>query len=312
MATSDTYDLELTLNELLTESFDHLQIGADGETLSGDMLVRGRKTLNIMLKAWEGQGIHLWTYEEGTLFLQVGQAEYPFGDADTKLANDFDETTTDTDEAIGSTSIGITSTTNFVVGDPIGIVMDDNDLHWSTILSFAIDDSVQIDDALTVAASSGAIVYHYLADSFKPVSRVSSVRRRENNDHEIPINFLSREDYQNLPNKAQNGTVIQTYYSRKQPRGTMFCWNPPSSSVPILRFSYERRIQIMVNSADTFDLPEDWYEAITYNLAERLITKYGCSAGRALEIHAMATESLDVALGFDNANYPITVNMRRH
>ena len=317
MATSGTYNLSLTLNEILEETFDQLQIGADGESLSGDMKNRGKKTLNIMLKAWEGQGIHLWTYEEGTLFLEVGRSEYPFGDATVHVANTFYQTTTDADEAIGQTVISVTSTANMSVNDPIGIVVDDNTLHWSTIASIVTNDTVTINDALTVAASSGAVVYYYPATpAFKPVSRLATgrqaVRRRESEGYEIPINNLSREDYQNLPNKNQNGTVIQTYYSRLQPTGTMFVWNAPVSAKPVLRFSYERRIQVMEDADDTFDMPEDWYEAIVFNLAQRLIPKYSCTPQRALEIKELAKNALDVALGFDTAGYPITVNMRQH
>lgn len=289
-----------------------MQVGADGETLSGDFLVRSMKTLNFMLKAWEGDDIHLWTYEEGVLFLTVGQAEYPFGDATTHLANDYNETTTDADEAIGQTVISVASTSGFAVNDPIGLVDEDNNLFWSTIASFVTDDTVTINDALTKAVTSGAVVYQYTLSSFKPVSRISSVRRKETSDYEVPINFLSREDYQNLPNKSQNGTVIQTYYSRLQPTGTMFCWNAPVSSVPVLTFSYMRRIEIMQDPANTFDLPEDWFEAVTWNLAKRLIPKFGCTADRAIMIRAQAEESLDIALGYDTAPYPITVNMRQH
>ena len=56
MTTSGVYNLETSLNELLAETADILQIGADGETLSGDFRVRATRTLNLMLKAWEGSG----------------------------------------------------------------------------------------------------------------------------------------------------------------------------------------------------------------------------------------------------------------
>ncbi len=312
MATSGNYNLETNLNQLLAESADILQIGADGESLSGDFKTRATNTLNFMLKAWEGQSIHLWTYETGTLFLTIGQASYPFGDATTHLANDFNETTTDADEAIGQTVISVTSTSGFANNDPIGIVDDVNEIHWTTIVSFVADDTVTINDALTVATSSGNVVYQYTLNSFRPVSRITSVRRRETTNNEVPINFLSKEDYENLPDKESTGTVIQTYYERKQPTGTMFVWVTPVSGIPFLRFSYERRIQIVSDPEDTFDMPEDWFEAITWNLAKRLIPKFGCSAERAILIRDQAAESLDVALGFDSAPYPITVQMRQH
>lgn len=224
MATSGVYNLSLTLNEVLHEAFKAIQVAADGESLSGDMLSRGKAALNIMLKAWEGQGIHLWTYEEGVLFLEVGRAEYPVGDADVHVTNTFYQTSTDADEASGQTVISVTSTANMTVANPIGIVLDDDTLFWSTIASFVTNDTVTLDDAITGAAASGSVVYHYPLNSFKPISRISAgrdaVRRRESEGYEVPINNLSRRDYENLPNKNQNGTVIQTYYRRHEPTGS--------------------------------------------------------------------------------------------
>ena len=312
MATSGVYNLELETNEVLEQALRNLQVSGDGEPITGDMYNRARDKLNIMLKAWEGQGIHLWTYEEGTLFLEKGRAEYPFGDSTVHVANDYIQTTTDADEAIGQTVISVTSTTGFAINNPIGILTEDNNLFWSTIASFVAEDTVTINDALTVAASSGAIVYTYALNSFKPVSRISATRRKEPEDYEVPINHFSREDYENLPNKNQNGTVIQTYYRRHEPTGTMFVWNPPASARNVIRFSYERRNQIMVTATNTFDLPEYWYEPVVYNLSVRLIPEFGCTPARQIELKEMARESLDVALGYDTAIYPITVNMRQH
>lgn len=311
MATSNVYDLSLTLNQVSERAYSSLQIGQDGETLSGGFYNKARDFLNMMIKEWENQGIHLWTMKEGTLFLRVGQSVYPFGDSSTKLANDYYATYVTAAATIGTTTLSVYDTTGFVNGQPIGVVGSDNDLQWFTISSFVADTSVTLSSGVLTDIVENAIIYTY-PDTFVPVTRILDVRRKQLTDYEIPINFISREEYMSLPNKDQPGNASQAYYSRQLPYGTMYVWNAPSSSVPVLRFTYERKLQIMVNPDDTFDLPESWYGALIYNLAVRLKPIYGCSPKRSLEIESLAKSTLDNALGFDTDVYPITINMQRY
>jgi len=312
MTTSGTYTYEPSLNDILGQSYDALQIGQDGETLTGDFYNRARPILNSMLKAWEGQGIHLWTMKEGTLFLRVGQAVYPFGDSSTHLANDYYETVTTAEVASGVSVLPVEDTAGFANGNPIGVIGDDNDLQWFTIVSFVADTSVTLSSPVLSDIVENSVIYTYTLNSFIPVVRILDVRRKQTDDYEVPINFVSREEYMSLPNKDQPGNAIQAYYSRQIPYGTMYVWNAPYSAVPVLRFTYERKIQIMEEAEDTFDVPENWYEAIVYNLALRLIPVFGCAPGRKVDLQLLAQNALDSALGFDTDIYPITVNLQRY
>jgi len=311
MATSGVYAFDLTLSDVAERAYASLQIGQDGETLSGSFYNTARDFINMMIKEWENQGIHLWTMKEGTLFLTVGQSVYPFGSATTHLANDHYATETTAAAAVGASTLLVDDTTGFVNGQPIGVINEDSDLEWFTITSFVANTSVLLSGTLAIAVEDEAVVYTY-PNTFVPVVRILDVRRKQLTDYEIPINFVSREEYMSLPNKDQPGTVIQAYYSRQLPYGTMYAWNAPSSSVPVIRFTYERKLQIMVNNTDTFDLPESWMGAIIYNLAIRLIPIYGCSQKRSMELQALATSTLNNALGFDTDIYPITLNLQRH
>jgi|TARA_R110000787_G_scaffold108942_1_gene217370 hypothetical protein len=319
MATSGNYTLTYNTNQIIEEAFDLIQIGQDGDSVSGDMYNRGRNSLNILLKKWEQQGIHLWTMKTGFLFLNKGQNQYNFGTAN--LANVYSETTTDATESIGQTIIAVTATSitgadgtirTMTANDIIGIVTDDNDMHWSTVDSIIAGVSVTLDDALTVAAGSGSEVFWYTPSSFAPVVRMLSIRRKDTTDYEIPIILSSKEDYETLPNKAQEGTVIQCYYERSEQNGVLYTWNAPSSSKTVLSFSYERKIEIQSTTTNTFDLPEYWYDALCFNLANILKFKYGCSPLLWAEIKQEATDSLNGALAFDVSLAPIQVNIVRH
>lgn len=321
MSTSGIYTLSKTLNEVAAEAFDILQIGADGETLSGDMIGRAKTSLNLMLKEWQTQGIHLWSYTEGTLFLTVGQEKYDFRDATTHIANEWHETTTTAATTAGANTILVTSASNIQNGDVIGIIQNDNNIFWTTVNGAPAGLTVTLTDNITLATLSGAFVRNYrvgtdASPELIPVSRILNVRRQESTDYEIPIVFESRQDYFNLPNKTQTGTPIQAYYARQDiagdTSGIMYLWNSPISSIPVINFTYERKLQIMVDAEDTLDVPDYAQDAVIYNLAVKLIPKYGSSKDLALWVKSEAQRLKEDLLAFDSAVYPITMKMKRY
>lgn len=398
---SDVYNLDLTLNDVIFEAYDLLQVAADGETIIGGLFNRARDSVNIMLKLWESQGIHLWTFTEGSLFLKKSRTKSDFrlegfeslaADASVvHLANEFVQRTITADVAVSTRLLPMEDVTDLTVGDQIGALNGDNDLDWYVVMEvtglnvtlsrptdnaltegtviytyhyfnfstitapeilgatvldvvdttiYNVGDSVlihltnnstdqriisdvdQAGNTITVtvgisdAAGIGEEVVNITTrrDLFKPVKRIlnDNVRRRESTDYEIPIVFQSRKDFFDLPNKNQDGTPIQAYYDRQLPQGVMYLWNRPSSARSIINFTYERKIQVLLEATQTFDLPEDWYDAVVYNLAKRLIPKVGCSQERKADIVSAAQEYLDNALAFDQAVYPIRLKPQRY
>ena len=128
----------------------------------------------------------------------------------------------------------------------------------------------------------------------------------------LPGEPKTRKDYFDLPNKNQSGTPIQAYYDRQQPQGVMYLWNPPASARSIINFTYERPIMVLTDPTHTFDMGAEWFDAITYGLAKRLIPKVGCSQARQQLIITGASEYLDSALGFDQAVYPIRLKPQKY
>jgi len=320
MATSGVYTYSLTLNEAVTEALDELQAAGDGETLTGDMIGRAKTSLNLIMKSLSTQGIHLWSETEGTLFPSVGQEKYDFRDATTHIANTYYETSTTAATTAGATSIEV-DITNIQDTDKIGIIQNDNDIFWTTVNGVPTGTTVVLTDAITLATLSGAKVRNYrvatsTSPELIPVSRILKVRRQEGSDYEIPIIFDSREDYFNLPNKEQTGTPIQAYYSRQdvagEAGGIMYLWNSPNSSIPVINFTYERKLQVLVNPGDTLDVPDYALQALIYHLAVRLIPKVGCSAERAAFVKMEAERLMNDLLAYDSEVYPIKMNIQKY
>jgi len=314
MATSGNYTLALSVNDAAAEAFDILQIAADGESLDGDMIARFKRSGNLLLKEWQSQGMHLWTETEGSLFLKVGQEKYDFRQSTTRVTNEYFETTTTADTAAGVYTFSVTSADDIERNDVIGIVQNDNDLFWTTV-TFINGATVTVKDAIPLATNSGAFVRNY-RDTFIPVSRVTDIRRKEGEDYEIQIVNASREEYFALPNKDQTGTPIQAYYDRQdvagEKYGVMYFWNSPISSVPVINFTYERKMQVMTQGEETLDVPEYAQEAFIYNVAVKLIPKYGASPERTALIMSEAQRLKNDMLSFDTDSHPIKIGMPRY
>ena len=137
------------------------------------------------------------------------------------------------------------------------------------------------------------------------MTRIISVRRRDTATSEIPVIFDSEEEYFQQVNKASPGSVIQAYYSRTEPSGTFYMWGEPDSAIPLVNFTYDRKLQIMTAPGDFYDLPEYWFAAIVWNLAEWLIPKFGCTQSRQVTIEKMALRTWATANSFDTTLYPI-------
>jgi hypothetical protein len=151
---------------------------------------------------------------------------------------------------------------------------------------------------LTLVASTAGYVL-----TPKP-GRVLSVRRYDGTN-EIPLNEMSRQEYFDQPNKTSSpSTPVSWYYDPQSTTGTLYLWPAPATtpaSLYTLNLTYLRRIQDMVSSSDDLDMPQEWLQAIVWNLANDLETEYPVNDGRlATKIERKAALLLGQLMSWDN------------
>lgn len=313
----------MTTQDLITEAFALCKIGIEGEDLADERYRNGKRTMNIMCSGWQRQGIHLWTYQEAILFLESGKNSYTL--EQVNATNYYTKTKLSADALTGATTVTIDSTelelgqeqTDNISDDWfIAFLLSDNTLFWTTVDSVNLND-VTINDALPEDLTEGCYVVFY-RDKVRSVERLleGGVRRFGNffSDgfgNESPIEDTSHKDFYNLPNKGSMGLVSQTYYQRELPEGTLHVWQTPQDSTQPINFTYERKIEDFVNNDDCADWPKYWYEAITYNLAERLGLKYRIPAEVRMQLKAEAEQFLDDTLQFDDENADFSIGLNR-
>lgn len=149
--------------------------------------------------------------------------------------------------------------------------------------------------AVTLVASQADYALTTLF-SLKPM-RVLSVRRRVTSEStDTPLRPLSRQEYFDLPNKTTAAVPTGWFYDPQRATGTLYLWPTASTSVAAaqtLQVTYQRRIQDFDASNNDPDLPQEWLEALVWNLADNLEPEYPVNNPRlAAKIERMARQTL--------------------
>ena len=195
-----------------------------------------------------------------------------------------------------TTSIQILDNTT---GDLIGIRLDDNTRQWTEIVEVLSSTQVFNADGLTGASAINRSVFSVPELLPRPVRILQLRRDKIDSTDEIEANQWSREEYFAQPNKSSQGTINNWYYSPQLTDGRIYVWQTANDVDQIARFTYERPIDITVNTSDNPDFPSEWFRTLKYNLAPEIGPEYRIPQDRLRELEIKAAELLENSLGFD-------------
>lgn len=305
MATGTTTNLEESRTTIMTDALLLLGVIDSSETIQAADSQLCARFLNRLLKQWQAKGIHVWTNSYATLFLDPSVSAYTLGN-ETLGAAHWAETTVDTDltadAAAAATTLTVTSTTGMTVGDHIGIVDDDNDIHWTTIATIPTSTTLTITSGLTAASADGNYVFTYTT---RPVSgaplRILEANRMENigeQESQVMLPLLSFSDYFMLSNKKSEGTPVNAQYEKETTQGVFTLWPTPDNANTRIRMRYTRPIFNFDSNTDVGDISPEWEQALVYNLAVVLAPAYG-ALSLLPALKPMADEMLSDANDYD-------------
>lgn len=305
MATSGSTDFTITGSQWVTDALELIGVVKEGTDISSQQLDRGLRAANRLLKS-ESAEFHLWKFEEITIFGVKGQAKYSLPGANGALTAAVTTTTTDADEAAAQTIISVTSTTGFTNSDVIGVVLDDDTIHWSTISSFVTDDTVTIASGLASAATSGNKAYVYTTAVIRPL-KVLTARSSLNNNDTPELQILSRTEYDNLPDKTIEASPVQVYYDPQITVGELFIWPTPDDVKKIYKLTVQQPIEDLDSGTNNIDVPQEWLDYLVYKLAIRRAPAYGKTIPQ--EILLAYAELKDRVESWDEEDEPISFQL---
>lgn len=134
--------------------------------------------------------------------------------------------------------------------------------------------------------------------------RVTSVRRVQNGI-QVPMTQFSKQEYFDQPTQTTSPSIpVNFYFDPQVNEGTLYLWPCPSISAAAqfsLALTYVRQMEIMTDTNNTIDMPQQWIEPVTWNLAKRLMPQYPVNdPGLATLVLSQAKETLDHLLMWDN------------
>lgn len=288
MTTSGSYDYGRTATQVYTEALELIGSYQAGETISAADSDTCMASLNMMIKAWQAEGIGLWTKRDAALILEENEYLYsigPSGDYAT-LVSDLVKTELSVAGTAADLTITVDDDTGITNGDHIGIELDDGTVQWTTVNGVPAAEVVAITAALTGAAAIDNHVYAFASYLQRPLE-IADVRIHANDDTERPLRIKSRQEYMAIPNKTSTGTANLVYYDAQRTNGKLYVWPACGDVKEYLKFTARIPVEDFDAITNDPDFPQEWLLALSWNLATIIAPKFGKELSTKFEMRAL-------------------------
>jgi len=260
-------------NAIINGAFRLLGYNREHGAMPADASLDAVETLNMMMSAWQAEGIAMWKKRDITLFMQKAVASYSIGPSgdnatlapySTKLAADSDS---------GDSTITVDDDDDITDGDYIGIELDTGLFQWTTVDGDPASNVVTLTTALTGDTSENQYVANYTTKCQRPMEIIEA-RLRNSQDVDNILEIVSRVEYMQLSDKTSTGTPNIMYYDPQLVNAVMYLWQTTNDVENRVVFTAKYPIEIFSAFGDTADFPQEWFLALKYNLAVLLIPEY--------------------------------------
>lgn len=308
MSTSNSYDYNLTGTLIITEALELIGVAGTGQVISFEDQATCLRTLNIMVKAWQAEGIGLWKNVEALLFPSYLGFSYDIGPTGDHCSTDAYKTEIATAASSGDSTITVDSDENITNGDYIGIELDDKTVQWTTVNGVPASDVITLTAVLTDDVSVDSHVYNYTNKTQRPTEIVEA-RKVSSANYETPLTIFSREEYMRLSSKSSTGSATNIYYNPIRTNGKMFVWPGCVDVKEYIKFTARIPIEDFDVATNDPDFPQEWLLALSWNLALLVAPKFGKPVDSVLLMGAAGT--LQSAKDFDHENTSIYFRVAR-
>ena len=271
MASSGSVDFSVNRDEIIKDAMFEIGALGDSETPTDADIQLYSRYLNRLVKQWQGQadfapGLKMWSRKRATLYLQDSDNTYSLGPTGDNWAVAPLETTLSVAAISGASSVTVTTVTGITSGMYIGIRMDNNSIHWTTVNGAPSGSVVTLTAVTTSAAAAGKSVFAYTTKARRPLQFVSLMWVNAANN-ELPMTPIPVQEYEMLVRKINVGTPGTYYYESQLTDGVIYLNCYPSDTSARLEAVYISPIEDFDAATDTPDYPQQWYRALHFGLA---------------------------------------------
>lgn len=289
MATSGSWDYSVTAANIITAALEDINVLEAGETVDSDDSTLALRTLNLLVKQWQGSadmapGLKVWTRQRIALFLAKNQVKYLVGPgaSDARSTTSYGRTTVSSAYSSGTslsvtaltdTTTNVGTTVTMTASDIIGVVLDDGTISWTTI-SAAASSPITLDGALAGAAAAGNYVYWFTSRAQRFVD-IENASLRDSDLIDTPLTvYTDVQQYEQIPQKDGEGdpTAILVEPLTTQTRVTLDF--APQDVTKQLRLTVIYPSEDYDATSNDIAYPQEWFAALEWELARRLAPKF--------------------------------------
>ena len=308
MAVSGSKDYSITRAVIIESALRKIGEYDAGEAVPGDETAAAAIALNLMVKEWVARGIDIWLRDEITLFLVPDAKSYNLGTANA-TSTIVAETTLSTAHTASSTVLTLTSSTGMTAADFIGVKLDDNTIHWTTISSVDSTTQATVASGLADTAASGKKVYAYTTKAGRP-QKIVYAYRRDKNDIDSEVSIIGEAEYMRQSNKDSAGPPVEIWYQPTLTTGTLYVWPVDGgANWDKLMLSCQFMPDDFDAASDNPQFPIEWGQALIYGLADKLAPEYGLPLPERRALKMEAEFELEEALAYDTENSSVILTL---
>lgn len=250
-----------------------MQVIGAGETVNSNDTTTMASFLNMMIKSWQAKNLLSDKRRVGYVFLSNGTVTYSLnnGSSNANATESFVTTSTSAVSASGATTITVDSITGISTTNKIGVQMEDDTLHWTTVNGAPSGSTVTLTAALTDDVAVDARVFVYTTRINRPV-KIYSVNRRTYNAglttfSDTPIPLMAHREYWGQSVKNNDNAFVGAMYDRQRDNGYLYLWPGVDNPQSVAVITYATTVEDFDASGDNPDFTQEWYLPLVYNLA---------------------------------------------
>ena len=308
MATSGSVNYNVDRNDILDEALEQIGRKAAGQTPAPAIYSSCARSLNMMIKAWQAEGIGLWKNQDLAVFQAYEGYSIDIGPSGDNATASYVKTEIATAAASGAGSIVVDSISGMTDGDYIGIELDDKSLQWTTINGTPAAATITLTAALTDAAAVANHVYTYTTKANRPVA-ISEARIHYPGDTETTLEIIGRNEYMEIANKTATGLANSIYFDPQLTDANLKVWMACNDVRYWLMMTGRMPIEDFDAGDDDADFAQEWFLPLSLNLALLIAPKFGVKVNPDLRANALMYK--DNVAGFDEETTSVSFGIDR-
>ena len=312
MATSGTTTFSITRNDLISASLRGLGVLEEGAQPTANMIENASLVLNMMLKDWMTDGIKMWTVEEYIIPLKTNQTDYTIGPSSAydvnkskplRVIQAFLRNLSNPNNAVGRTSIINGGNYSVQPTNPVSVT---GGAGSGATFNLTYTGSAVTGISLQASGGGYAIgdILTVQGGTFVTPATIS-VDSLSNTFVDQPLIIVSQQEYNFLGSKFTTGTSNSVQYWPYVDYGTLKVFLTPDDNTADnyeIHLTVQRAIYDINKANETFDFPQEWYQALRWGLASELILDYGIPDNKAVLITQRAQMYKDRLAAWDTEN----------